>query len=171
MFIAFHVNPQQPHQIEHSEWFKEGFGHYGLELDITTDIYKPADIHIVSGPHYAKTQWLGHPDVILIDRSYIPKHHVKTSRWASEEWISVGWMNERGGRDFLSGSGREPVRVENRSAERGTIFLADYAGPVDEADSIRLHPQRKRYTEPLSDAICRHAKAIGYRTTRVLSCV
>ena len=167
MSIVFHVNPSQAHQREHGEWLKRGFKRHGLELEITSDRFKEADIHIVSGPHYAKDNWLYHPRTLLIDRAYY--HQIKSGQWVSEDWISIGWMREDGGRLFKSGTGREPPTPKDRKSTGGTIFLADYDGPVEQADTVRLHPAREKHSESLSDALSRHARAVGYSTTALVT--
>lgn len=80
-------------------------------------------------------------------------------------------MNENGGRNFKVGSGRTaPIPKEN--AGNGTsIFLADYNGPIEQADEIRLHPAQAR-GEKLDDlefVLSRHSKAIGYQTTALVT--
>ena len=164
MHVAFHVNPSQAHQREHAQWFKDCI----TDLTITDDINLSADIHIVSGPHYAKQRWIGHPRVLLLDRAYLPEHQVK-SKWVSEDWVSLGWMTENGGRIFKSGIGRPPVIPKDRRTGSGTIFLADYAGPVEQADTVRLHPSRESNPESLLDALSRHSRAIGYSTTALVT--
>lgn len=69
------------------------------------------------------------------------------------------------GRRFALGSGREPPVAKDRRDNRRTLFLADFDGPVEAADTIRLHPARERSIEGLLDAIRRHGVAIGYGTT------
>lgn len=98
--------------------------------------------------------------MILVDRCYYrgdPDH------------VSVGWMNARGGRDFFAGEGRprpvpEPTRAGNRS-----IFLADFHGPVEPADTVRRHPADELPAESLEMALQRHDVAIGYRTTALVA--
>ena len=78
-------------------------------------------------------------------------------------------MRNDGGRVFNCGIGREPPNRKDRESEIGTIFLADYAGPIESADTVRLHPSRKSDPEPLLDALHRHARAIGYSTTALVT--
>ena len=167
MHIIFHQNATQQHQIEHGQWLKEGFKKHGLNLEITSDITKEADIHIVSGPHYAKQYWINHPRVIWLDRSYY--NQVKSGKWVSEDWVSVGWMDKNGGRIFRPGTGRKAPKPQDGGTGKGSIFLADYDGPVEQADTVRLHPARESNPEPLHDALHRHARAIGYNTTALVT--
>ena len=169
MVITFHCNTSLPHQREHGQWFTESLKRHGLTVEVTSDIHKQADIHIVSGPHYAKQVWQGHPRVLLLDRAYLPDHQVKT-KWASEDWVSLGWMRKDGGRTFRAdhGGGRSAPQIKDRSAERGTIFLADYAGPIEQADTIRRHPSEETPTEGLREVLRRHRTAIGYQTSALV---
>lgn len=168
MDITFHQNPTQPHQVEHGKWLERGLKAHGLTLNITQDPFKEADIHIVSGPHYAKRFWLNHPRTILIDRAYLPEHQVKT-RWASEDWVSIGWMREDGGRHFRSGLRREPIKRKAQRTGKRTVFLADYDGPIEQADTVRLHPSRGEHTESLHSVLSRHDVAIGYSTSALVA--
>lgn len=168
MYIAFHVNPALQHQREHYEWFRSGLKRYGLDLELTYSPSHPADIHIISGPHFAKANWLNHPNVILIDRAYIPEHQVKSGEWVSEDWISVGWMNPLGGRNFIEGKGRDVPEVGTPTGDK-TIFLADYNGPIEGADTVRLHPQNRKYESSLAEALHGHHYAIGYETTALVT--
>ena len=165
MHIAFHINPSLRHHAEHAEWFRKGID--GHRLDITTDINQQADIHIVSGPHYAKQRWIDHPNVILIDRAYIPSHQIKTSH-VSEDYVSIGWMNSLGGRDFIEGYGKQKPEVGTPTGDK-TIFLADYNGIVEQADTVRLHPVQKHYELSLADALQGHKIAVGYNTTALVN--
>jgi hypothetical protein len=164
--IAVHINPAQPHQVEHGQWLKRGIERHGLKVEVTAGVLVPADIHIVSGPHYSKSSWLGHPRTVLLDCAY---YHGERSRWHSTDWVSLGWMREDGGRRFRAGTGRAPPAIEARPAEGGTIFLADYGGVIEPADTVRRHPAEETPREPLRDALRRHRKAVGYRTTALVA--
>ncbi len=84
------------------------------------------------------------------------------------DWLSIGWI-KNGRRIFRAGSGRKSPRPKVRKNTTGTVFLADYYGPVGPADTIRLHPQREANQEPLLDCLHRHARAIGYNTTALIT--
>jgi hypothetical protein len=126
----------------------------------------PADVHIVSGPHYAKSVWQGHPRTVLLDCAY---YHDGKTCWHSTDWVSLGWMREDGGRRFRAGTGRTPPEIEARPTEGGTIFLADFGGVIEPADTVRRHPDEEKPREPLRAALRRHRKAIGYRTTALVA--
>lgn len=168
MHIVLHISPTLVHQHEHSEWFTEGLKRHGLNLDITTDPHKEGDVHIVSGPHYAKRYWLDHPKTLLIDRAYHPNKQIKSGQWVSEDYVSVGWMNKDGGRDFRKTESRGSYSIQHQAGDKGTIFLKDYGGPEAMADTVRLHPAEKQYPESLEDALKRHKTAIGFRTTALV---
>lgn len=148
-------------------WLKNGFKRHGLILNITDNINAPADVHIVSGPHFAKTKWQGHPRTILLDRAYW--HDLKSGQWKSMDYVSLGWMRKDGGRNFQIGVGREPPVISDNRNGRGSIFLADYNGKVERADAVRYHPDNHRSKEPLWQALRRHRIAIGYTTTALVT--
>ena len=85
------------------------------------------------------------------------------------DWISAGWMNDDGGRTFKRGAGRRPPEPEIKRTGCGTIFLADYGGPIEQADTVRLHPAGTSHTESLHQALHRHAIAVGYQTTALVT--
>ena len=155
----------------------EGFKRHGLDLRVTSDIGIESDIHIVSGPHYAKSYWLGHSSVLLIDRSYYNQH--KSGKWASEDYVSIGWMNKYGGRDFQLGQwGRVPygskkLEIVNNHLPGGTIFLCDYGyKPTKQdllgVDTIRYHPTQEHRQGSLTTDLYYHSTAVGYRTTALV---
>lgn len=85
------------------------------------------------------------------------------------DWVSLGWMNPDGGRTYKVGTGRAPPERKPLKTEGGTIFLADWHGKVEQADTIRLHPDDARHDEPLLDVLARHRHAIGYQTTALVT--
>jgi hypothetical protein len=160
MVIAIHANPAQPHQRRYAEHLRQGFLKHGLSAEITPSQTQPADVHVVLGPHYAKREWIGHGRTVLLDRAYYrpdPEH------------VSLGWLREDGGRRFSAGSGRNPPAIEPDRSETGTIFLADYDGPVEKADTVRHHPANEPARENLRDALRRHRVAIGYQTSALVT--
>jgi hypothetical protein len=164
--IAIHVN-SLPHQQEHGQWLQRGFKRHGLNAVVTKDKFLIADVHVISGPHFAKDVWKNHPRVLWLDRAYY--HQVKSGKWASEDWVSLGWMRSDGGRTFKSGGKRQPPPIKAGRTGNRSIFLADYSGRIDKADTIRLHPARKANQEPLLDALHRHDIAIGYKTSALVT--
>lgn len=78
-------------------------------------------------------------------------------------------MNNDGGRDFRIGNGRKPPEPKARRSGSRTLFLADYDGPIEQADTVRLHPARDNNQRPLLDDLHRHDIAIGYRTTALVT--
>ena len=166
MDIAFHCNFTLSHQIEHGQWLKKGFEQHGIRLNVTPCITKEADVHIVSGPHYAFDYWKDHPKVILLDRALW--HQEKPEKWHSMDWLSVNWV-KNGKKLFRSGSGRKSPEPKTGNTGSGCVFLADYNGSMEQADTIRLHPERETNQEPLLDCLHRHARAIGYNTTALIT--
>lgn len=123
-------------------------------------------MHIVSGPHYAKDRWLSHPQTILLDSAHY--RFEKSGKWVSTDFVSLGWMNRQGGRDFVEGVGRQVPEIKNNATGDKSIFLADYDGPIEDADTIRLHPAREKPTKSLLNSLHEHRTAIGYNTTALV---
>lgn len=162
MHAAVGIGPQ----MEHTEWFRDGLKNHGIDLIISNSRNTKGDIHIVSGPNFCRNEWLDHPRVISIDRCY---YHPGKSIWKSMDWISLGWLRPDGGRKFIMGSGRQKPIIKPRPKTGGTIFLADYDGPVEKADTVRLHPAKQSHTDTLEEALSRHRKAVGYQTTSLVT--
>ena len=81
--VVMHYNGAYAHQRQHAACFAAGLGRHGIKAVVTTEIREPADIHIVSGPHYALSAWRDHPRVLLLDRAY----------WGdSYGYVSLRWM-------------------------------------------------------------------------------
>jgi len=104
---------------------------------------------------------------LLLDRAYY--HEEKTGCWKSMDWVSIGWLRSDGGRHFRTGSGRHVPDIESRPETGGTIFLADYGGQIERADTVRRHPAEEAPMETLRAALRRHRTAIGYSTTALVS--
>lgn len=121
---------------------------------------------MISGPHYAKHIWQGHPRTILLDRAYY--HEEKSGLWNSMDWVSLGWLRSDGGRAFKRGIGREKPTIRPKRAGTGTIFLKDYGGIEEKADTVRYHPAERKEQESLYKALERHRTAIGYQTTALV---
>lgn len=111
-------------------------------------------------------QCIGHPRVIMIDRAY---YHPGYSKWKGMDWISIGWLRPDGSRFIRIGEGREKPEIHDRPEKGGTIFLADYNGVVEKADTVRLHPEQQKSNESLHDALRRHRTAIGYGTSALIT--
>lgn len=94
---------------------------------------------------------------------------MKGGQWASEDWVSLGWLNPDSSRTFHKGRGRRAPRPLKGHEGKGTIFLADYGGPIEQADTIRKHPAEVFHVEPLEVALLRHQVAIGYQTTALVA--
>lgn len=167
MDIAIHANLALPHQREYAEYFRAGFSRHGLKAEITGSKEQNADIHVIQGPHFCKDVWLGHPNVILLDREYY--HGEFTLHPRNMDWVSVGWMRKDGGRKFTNTGGREPPIVKSNAANRGAIFLRDFGGPSERADAIRYHPAEKRSSIGLIEELHGYRTAIGYQTSALVT--
>jgi len=137
-----------------------GFKRHGLTAQITHDPSAQADLHVISGPYFAKSHWVGNPNTILLDRCYYR---------GNPEFVSLGWMNGQGGRDFFAGEGRGPPEIKNNATGTKLIFLADYDGPLEDADTVRFHPAQAAHPKTLLESLREHRKAIGYGTTALVT--
>ena len=137
-------------------------------MTVTADPKKPADIHIISGNHFAKQYWIGHPRTIWLDKR-LYKEGPKSNGMHSDPFVSLGWMNKQGHRDFVIGNDRQPVETKPLKTGDRSIFLADYMGKIEQADTIRYHPAQKMEKEPLLEALARHDIAIGYTSTALIT--
>jgi hypothetical protein len=70
----------------------EGFAQHGLTAQIG-DVNAEGDLHVIQGPHYAYEQWR-HARPLMIDRAYYGP---------VDDWVSLGWLNPDGSRDFGDG--------------------------------------------------------------------
>lgn len=148
-------------------WLSRGFEAHGLTARVTHDPRAPADVHVVSGPHFAKQYWLEHERTIWLDRAYY-RFEPQGRYMASMPNVSLGWLRPDGGRKFLLGTGRAPPEIDDQAGDSGTIFLADYGGTVEQADTVRLHPEIEKPTESLYAALTRHRFARGYLSTALV---
>ena len=160
MDAAIHINPAIKYQLKYGEYLKDGFKRHNIKADVTCVVEKKANIHVILGPYYAKPYYLGRQNVVLLDRAHYQKDPVN---------VSIGWMNKGGGRDFVEGEGRKPPEIADNASGDKTIFLADYNGKIEKADTIRHHPAQEKNTLSLVDELSRHRKAIGYDTTALVT--
>lgn len=169
MFGLFHYNPRLKHQREHAAVFQAaGFA-------ITTDPFAPADVHVISGPHYAKAALIGHPRVLMIDRAW----------WGDPDCVSVGWLNEDGTRTFAKPDPDRPrphpIPHNWKTREQSALFLCDYGKRPQSAISaarerfhfvrVRKHPAEDREQISLTSTLSLVDVAIGYSTTALFDAV
>lgn len=158
--IVIHTNTTLPHQRKYAGHLQSGFKKLGFDSEITASPTEKGDIHVVLGPHYAKSHWIGHK-TILLDRCLYrgdPDH------------VSLGWLESDGGRYFKVGTGREPPKIKERRTKGKSIFLADFQGEVETGhDKVRLHPALKQSTIGLLDDLSDCMTATGYQTTALVT--
>jgi hypothetical protein len=87
----------------------------------------------------------------------------------SDPYVSLGWLTEDGGRDFVPGTDHASVKPKPLKTGYRSIFLADYMGEIEKADTVRYHPDQRRPTETLEQALARHDIAIGYSSTALVT--
>ncbi len=140
--VVIHSNPHLSNQIESSGWLKQGFDRHGLDCEITAEIQKIADIHIVQGPHYAFDAWLGQSNVIWLDRCFYGHHRFD---------LSIGWLNPDGSRDFKNknmnfGKGELPELKPRKDKRDCVIVFGDYGmNPKALIEYSRIHFGRTYY--------------------------
>lgn len=158
-----HYNPGLSHQVDHAAAFKAcGFA-------ATPKSTGAADIHVVSGPYFAKQNWLHHPRVLEIDRAW----------WGDPDCISIGWLQADGSRKFATGdtSRDKPDLCEWKQCQWPTfgemrcLVLADYgqdvSGIVAKASkrfntvNVRQHPADHKSIINLKEDIGWHDVVIG----------
>lgn len=170
---VIHYNPRLQHQVDHARAFvSSGF-------EATTDPYENADIHIVSGPYYAKPYWLNHPKVLEIDRAW----------WGDPDCISIGWLQPDGTRKFASGTAprAKPTMWDWKSNQWGDIgeirciVLADYQQNVSDiveqaskrfaSVTVRKHPTEEKALLPLVDDMQWADVVIGHSGTALFEAI
>lgn len=116
MKVLMHYNPGRVQQTRHAEAFKK------IGIAITTNVQADADVHIVSGPHYALKFWRRHPRLLWVDRAW----------WGDPDCVSIGWIRKDGTRKFAIGTEFRPHPEPKRwqKLERSVLVLADYKQDV-----------------------------------------
>ena len=110
--ILFHYNPKLNHQVRHALAMSDA----GVQITPSPD--GEADIHIISGPHFALDRWRNHPRVIMIDRAY----------WGDPEYIRMGWLQKDGSLKYARGTSKRdrPACLPWKTREQSCLILADY---------------------------------------------
>lgn len=166
---VIHYNPALSHQCDHAKAFE------ACGFEATTDPRAEADIHVISGPHYAKAHWLNHPRVLEIDRAW----------WGDPDSISIGWLQPDGTRKFANGdvSRETPIMEPWKTREDSCLILADYGQDPSEIEHAarmqftsvrtRLHPadSRERYITTLETMLRLHDVAIGHAGTSIFEAI
>lgn len=152
MDIAIHANLSIPWQLRYSDAFIKGVP----GSRITTSPNESADIHICLGPHFSKWRT---DNTILVDRCF----------WRGDpQHVSIAWI-KNGERVFTEGKGKKPPRLKPGKTGNKTIFLADYNGQIEQADTVRLHPAQEPQKDDLITALSKHDIAIGYETSALVT--
>jgi len=149
--VVVHTSPL-PHQKEFAGYLERGFKRHGLSVEVTADIHAEGDIHVIQGPHYAYSTWIGKPRVLFLDRCFYGD---------SKKDVSLGWLRPDGSRDFMNHAmpepnGRLPELKPEKTGDK-TIVFADYgkrnravtAAITHDTEHIRLHPAEGRDHGPL----------------------
>ena len=167
MKIVMHYNPALPHQVRHAE----AFAKVGIRVSPRIDL--EADVHVVSGPHYALGRWRYHPRVLWLDRAL----------WGDPEYVSIGWLNPDGSRTFASGKTPRdrPATLDWKTRECSCLLLADYGQDVTELAAqarkrfgyvrIRRHPQDEQHPLRLETMIGLSDVCVGTSSTAMVDAV
>lgn len=157
MLGLIHYNPHLKHQRDHAQAFE------ACGFKATTDPLAEADVHVVSGPHYAMRHWLDHPRVLVVDRAW----------WGDPEAVSLGWLNADGSRRFAvpDFDRWHPEPQPWKTREQSALVLADYGQDVDAIVSraksrfhcvrVRRHPAEERPEVSLPSSLALSDVAIG----------
>lgn len=176
MLALIHYNDRLAHQVDHATAFLAGFARHGIRAQATCDIYAEADIHVVSGVHYALPYWQVRHDarVVLLDRAY----------WGDPECVSLGWLLPDGGRHYAAGmpsdrwldSGQTLAPLRPATGRR--IFLADYGAerhhhPAlmdrEQITCFRAHPSTERAARDLAAVLADYDVAYGFKTSALVT--
>lgn len=129
MLGLIHYNPHLPHQRDHERAFRS------IGFASTHSPKAEADVHVVSGPHYAMKHWLGHPRTLMIDRAW----------WGDPDCVSIGWLNADGTRTFATGDEPRPHPATRpwKTRQQSAVVLADYGQEI--GDIVRQARSRFHY--------------------------
>jgi len=180
--VIIHSNPTLQNQIDTSTALLAGFRVHGVQAEITADRLKPGDIHVVQGPWYCYSDWLGKANVVYLDRTFYgcPVNN-----------ISLGWLKADGSRNFCireyhrkHGKGELPELKEKKTRQECAVVFGDYGrNPGDlwqyarsnfDRVYFRAHPASKDQHPYLTlkgelDYIWRMADvAVGHSTTALI---
>ena len=153
--VVIHSNPTLANQIESASWVRTGFLAHGIDAEITADKHKEADVHVIQGPHYCYSEWLGKPNVIWLNRAFYG--HPRFD-------LSLGWLRPDGSRDFKCcgatvPNGTLPVLKPRKDSRRCAVVFGDYGSSAlqmvtkarQEYDSVffRPHPAQSEEDTPV----------------------
>lgn len=167
MKVLMHYNPGLKHQVRHAAAFKMA------GVKITTCRTEPADVHIVSGPHYALDAWRNHDRVLWLDRAF----------WGDPECITLGWLLPDGGRRFARGDAPRPKPELLPWKERAStaLILADHmqdTKPLEKLAAehfdyvkVRRHPADEPRQDSLESAMMLSDVVIGCTSTALVKAV
>lgn len=156
---VIHINRHLGHQVKHGQVLQAGFRRHGIRAEVSFHADTPADVHVVSGPHFAYPRWR-HATTLMLDRAY----------WGDPECVSLHWL-EDGEKVFLRDMPkRAHPRLKPLKAGDRSIYLCDYRERPDRVyDTVRLHPAEEVPAESLEDALKAHQVAVGRRSTALVT--
>ena len=161
-----HYNLNLPHQCDHAAAFK------ACGFDTTPSPYVDADMHVISGPHFAFEQWKDSTP-LMIDRAW----------WGDPDNVAIFWLMPDGTRRYASGTAPrpKPEMMEWKDGDSSCLILADYqqdttaievfANSRFERVTVRKHPADHKGNEPLEDAMMKTDVVIGHSTTALFDSI
>jgi len=169
--VTIHTNLNLTHQREYAGYLKAGFERQGYQATVTADKTSDADIRVVQGPHYAKSENLGKRTIIL-DRCFWG-HPAKV--------VTLAWLRPDGGREFVEnapGDRDRPELLPWKSREQFALVLNDFDRRVDTAPlrkdylvETREHPARVKPKTGIRTVLARNDFAVGFVSTAMVSAV
>ena len=177
--VIIHTNPGLFNQVETAGWLKTGLDRKGVDCVITADKLAAGDIHIIQGPHYCYSEWLGKPDVLWLNCCFYGD-----SRFD----LSIGWLNADGSRDFYNKGMAEPKGTlpelkPLKTTRQNAVIFADYGKlaqarhwEVDAREKyqqvyVRAHPADQQCFYTLDKLWQRCDVAIGGQSTVLVDAV
>jgi len=141
--VVIHTNLGLENQRICGTALKQGFERHELQAEISPDIHKQADLHVIQGPWYAFKEWIGQPNVLWLDRCFYG---------CAKTVLSIGWLNPDGSRNF--GGCDKPVKgqppeLQERKEYRGTcIVFGDYNRDMSEEIQLARKKHQRVYFRP-----------------------
>lgn len=166
--VVIHANPRIDHQVTYAEALRAGFRGLGFNALVTDDRSLRGEINVIDGPNWALSEFVGEPNVLMLDRAF----------WGDPHYVSMGWLQPDGGRNFHAdltpqryydtGPGLWPAKSEGEIGlllDFGQVPPAGYERLVD---CVRAHPAQAPGQEPLDAFLGRCRKVIGWRSTALV---
>jgi len=126
--VVIHTNLHLPNQVECADVLKAGFNTHGITAHVTGSKTQAGDIHVIQGPWYCYSEWVGKPNVLWLNRCFYG---------CAKSIISLGWLKPDGSRDFRNQEKTEckgtlPALQPIKERRRCAVVFADYGRDMSE---------------------------------------